>query len=325
MTGKVGKVLVTSPLREGLLERARREGFGHVEFVFADAHEQALMEIQDADVAWIGLWDAELLGAAKKLRWVHASTGGVSVIPEFVDTGIPFTSLKPIFDVAGAEAALAAMLMFARRLHYMRRMRSSERLDSHDHDLHPEELAGKTVGVVGMGYMGRALAVRASCLGLRVLATARRPQPAPPGVDRMLPKADLPELLRESDYVAVSVPSTPETTRMVGESFLKNMKETAYLIDLSGRTGIFDWEPLVRAVEEGWIAGVCLQPSGHDAELGMPHLESPFWERDNVVVTPCRITSREMHERGLDLFFGNLRRLQDGEPLEGLVDKQAGY
>ena len=197
MNVAVRKVLVTSPLREGLLDRARREGLGHVEFVFADTLEKALAEIHDADVAWIGLWDADLLGAAKKLRWVHASTGGVSVFPEFVDAEIPFTCLKPIFGVAGAEGALAAMLMFSRRLHHVGRLRgTAERHASHDHLLHPEELAGKTLGIVGMGHMGSSLALRAGCLGLRVLATARKPRDAPPeGVHRMLPREEVTVLL----------------------------------------------------------------------------------------------------------------------------------
>ena len=328
LTGAVHKVLVTSALREGLVETARQEGLGHVEFVFADTDEQARAEVRDADVALVGPWNAEMLRAAGRLRWVHADHGGVTgdLFPEFVESPVHFTCLKPVFGAAGSEAALAAMLMFSRRLHHMgRRRRGLDWLESQDHVLGPEEIAGKTVGIVGLGHMGRALAVRAGCLGLRVLATARSPRAAPEGVDRMIVREQLPELLRESDYVVVSVPLTAETTGMVGEDFLGGMKRTAFLVDLSGRLAIFDWSALVAAVEEGRIAGVCLQPSGHDAGLGMPPPGSAFWDRENVVVTPCRVTSREMGQRSLDLFFGNLRRLQDGRPLEGLVDKRAGY
>lgn len=326
MSNTVRKVVATVPVSEDLAERAKREGFGGVEFVVAETHEQALAEVPDADVAYVGPWNAELLGAGKRLRWVHANSGGVKLFPEFVESPIPFTCLKPIFDIAGAEAALAAMLMFSRRMHYMARpQRGPGWLNSRDHILHPEELAGKTVGIVGMGHMGRALAVRAGHLGLRVVGTARRTGAAPEGVDRMLPREELPTLLRESDYVVVSVPLTAETTGMVDEAFLTAMKESAFLIDVSGRNAIYEWGALTSALEDGSIAGVCLQPSGHGPEQGMPPLDSPFWDRDNVVVTPCRITSREMQERSLDLFFENMRRLQAGRPLQGLVDKQAGY
>ena len=329
MTDAVNKVLVTSSLRglrEAILERAGQEGLGHVTFAFADTREHTLAEIRDADAALVGPWDAELLAAAKRLRWVHKDSGGVEVFPEFVDSPVQFTSLKPLFGIAGAQAALLGMLLFSRRAHHMGHRESGpERFDSHDHVHRPDEIFGKTVGILGMGYMGSALAERAKSLGLRVLATARRPREAPAGVDQMLAPQELPQMLEQSDYVVVSVPSTPETAGMVNDSFLTNMKQSAFLIDLSGRNAIYDWSALAAAIEQGAIAGVCLQPSGHDPELGMPTTDSAFWDRENVVVTPCRITSSEMSQRGLELVVENLGRLNDGRPLEGLVDKRAGY
>ena len=325
----VRKVLVTSvpPSRE-LLDRAGAEGFGDIEFVFADGLGETLEEIVDADAVLVGPWTAQLLGAAKKLRWVHADRGGVSaeLFPTFVQSPIPFTCLKPIFGIAGAEAALGAMLMFCRRLNYMVRLsQGPDRLEAQDNVLLPEELSGKTVGIVGLGHMGTALALRARSLGVRVVATARRIREAPEGVDRVFAAEELPELLGTSDFVVVSVPLTADTRNMVGESFLRGMKPTAFLIDLSGRPPIYNYGAVVRAIQEKWIAGVCLQPSGHHPDVGMPKADSPFWELDNVVVTPCRVTSWEIEEASMTLFFGNLRRLQAGQPLDGLVDKAAGY
>ena len=141
----------------------------------------------------------------------------------------------------------------------------------------------------------------------------------------MFAAEELQELLATSDFVVVSVPLTADTRNMVGESFLRGMKSTAFLIDLSGRPQIYDYGAVVRAIRGKWIAGVCLQPSGYHPEVGMPTPDSPFWELENVVVTPCRVASREMQEASLALFFANLRRLQAGQPLEGLVDKAAGY
>jgi len=329
MSDTVDKVLVTSSLsqrKKDLVTRARQEGLGHVVFVFPDSREQSLTEITDADVALVGPWDAELLAAAKHLRWVHKDTGGVELFPEFVDSPIQFTSIKPVFGTAGAETALLGILLFSRRAHHLAYIKPGpDRFESHDHVLKPDEISGKTVGIVGMGYMGEALAKRAKGLGLRVLATARRHHEAPPSVDLMLTLQDLPILLQQSDYVVVSVPSTPMTAGMVNENFLKYMKESAFLIDLSGRTAIYNWQDLVESIEKHSIAGVCLQPSGHDPQLGMPPVNSAFWDHENVVVTPCRVTSSEMGQQGMDLVIGNLLRLENGEVLLGLIDKQAGY
>ena len=326
---EIRKVLVTSRVgNKEITERAVSEGFGHVELVFAHNSDEALEQIVDADVVLVGPWDARMLRAAQRLRWVHADHGGVegNLFSEFVESRVLFSSLKPIFGIAGAETALGAMLMFSRRLNYiLKPPPGPDWMDSRDHVLLPQDLSGRTVGIVGMGHMGRALAQRASCLGLRVLAIARNDRPAPDGVDRMFARSRLDDLLGEADYVVVSVPNTEETRGTVGESFLRAMKETAFLIDLSGRPPIYDYAAIVRAIQERWIAGVCMQPSGYSPDQGMPPADSEFWRRDNVVVTPCRVTSVEMHELSLDLFFGNLRRLQAGERLEGLVDKRAGY
>ena len=115
------------------------------------------------------------------------------------------------------------------------------------------------------------------------------------------------------------------TEDMVNESFLKHMKESAFLIDLSGRTAIYNWQDLVESIEKHSIAGVCLQPSGHAPQLGMPPVYSGFWDHENVEVTPCRVTSSEMSQQEIDLVIGNLLRLENGDILLGLVDKQAGY
>lgn len=173
--------------------------------------------------------------------------------------------------------------------------------------------------------MGRALAPRLAALGTHVMGVTRRPQTSLEGVEELFTLDQLPELLSRSDFVVVAIPLTAETRGMINESVFEQMKETAFLIDLSGRPSLFDYPALVHAIEEKWIAGICTQPSGYQPGLGMPPVDSKFWQLDNVVVSPCRGTSQEEAETGLDLFFKNLRRFQAGQPLEGLVYKQAGY
>ena len=290
----------------------------------ADDRGDLLRHLAGADAAIVGPWDAGLLAAAPRLRWVQAASGGVEgyLFPEFVASPVPFTCLKPVFGTIAAEHALASMLIFARRYHHALARPLTPWDDAYGSGGDAVELAGKTAGIVGFGTMGRALAARARAFDMKVTAVARNPREAPPEVDLLVTPERLSEVLAASDYVVNCVPSTRETRNLVDAEFLAAMKPCAFLIDCSGRRGVFDFDALVRAVEEGWIAGVSLQPGAGE---GVPPAGSPFWKRDNVLVSPFRTTSHEGNERAVGLFFDNLERLEQGRPLLGLVDKQAGY
>ena len=112
---------------------------------------------------------------------------------------------------------------------------------------------------------------------------------------------------------------------MIDAAFLGEMQSSAYLIDCSGRSVLFDYPALVEAITGQSIAGASLQPGGASAELCCPPASDPFWERPNVIVTPCRGTSVQTNDKARNLIFDNFRRLDSGDPLLGLVDKVAGY
>jgi phosphoglycerate dehydrogenase-like enzyme len=325
----VRKIVVTwDAWRDRILSRADTEGYGDVSFFISGDREELKRELADADVVMAAAWDSELLTACRRLGWVHAVSGGIEsyLFPEFVERAVPFTCAKPTFGVPGAESALAAMLMVTRRNHVAGGQPGTEHwLQARDDDLSPENLTGKTLGILGMGRMGQALAPRAAALGMRVLSATRTPRAAADGVQRSYTVERMDEFLEPLDFLVVAVPSTPQTRGMIGESVFGAMKRTAWVVDISGRIPIFDYPALVRAIERGEIAGICTQPSGHDPDQGMPPEGSDFWRRDNVYVSPCRATSREQVAAGLDLFFDNLRAFEANEPLEGLVDKPAGY
>ena len=104
---------------------------------------------------------------------------------------------------------------------------------------------------------------------------------------------------------------------MIGETELRAMKKTAYLVDVSGRSVLYDLDALIRALREGWIAGASLQME--------PPPDSPLWDLDNLLISFHRATSQEQYDRFIELFCENLRRYRQGQPLLGLVDKVAGY
>ena len=327
MTERIKKVVVTwSGYRDRILERSKREGHEDLEFLIDDDKDEIVSGLPDADAAFIAAWDADMLNAARKLRWIHAIGGGVRqyLFSEMVESDIPFTCGKPAFAIPGAEFALGAMLMFSRRNHVTVGMpKLTQRSPSQEVVLGPVDLAGKTLGVLGMGGIGQALAPRAKAMGMRVLGTSRRSRQAPDGVDRMYRMDEAVNMVAEADFVAVVVPETPETEGIVSEGLLAGMKRGAVILDCSGRPSLYDYGSMDRALASGRLGGVCFQPAGESP--GMPPDDSDFWMRENVVVTTCRGTSTEQEESCVGLFFENLRRFESGRSLLGLVDKRAGY
>ena len=307
-------------------EQSRREGHEDLEFVISDDEDEIVSELADADVAFIGAWNADMLRAAGKLRWIHAVGGGVRqyLFPEMVKSDIPVTCGKPAFAIPGAEFALGAMLMFSRRNHVtVGTPKLTQRSPSQEVALRPVDLAGKTLGVLGMGGIGQALAPKAKAMGMRVLGTSRLPREAPDVVDRMYGMDEAVDMVTECDFVAVALPETAETVGIVSERLLAKIRRGAFILDCSGRTSHYDYGAVERALAAGRLGGVCFQPAGESP--GMPPDDSDFWKRQNVVVVTCRGTSLEQEDLCLGLFFDNLRRFESGRHLLGLVDKRAGY
>ena len=288
-----------------------------------DFLEEAFAE---AEVAFVGAFDAGLLRVARNLRWVHAGSGGVEgyMFPQMVESAITLTCSKPCFDSTGAEYALGMMLAFSRRLHVDLRHRPDREWEwsvpgtLRSRGQWPTELKGRTVGILGLGVMGSEIARVAKGFGMRVMAMARTRRTPPPTVDRLLGPAQMDELLAGSDFVVLSLPLTPETRGAIGERELGMMKDSACFIDVSGRPALYDLEAVRRALVGGSIAGAALQ-------LEVPAPDSALWEVENLLMSFHRVVTREEYQRCVELFCENLRRYCQGQPLLGLVDKSAGY
>jgi len=288
-----------------------------IEVFATEDRDEMLTHIVDAEVAFVGYFDAEMLAKANKLQWIHSDSAGVEgkLFPDFVESNIPLTCTKGCFDNPGAEHAMACILIFNYRMDLCVRQQSQRRYPEW---VLPTELRGKTIGIIGLGGIGRELARKARCLEMRVIGMTRQAYDLSDYVDELLLPDQLPQLLSESDFVVVCVPITPETEGLIGETELRQMKETAYLIDISGRDRLYDYQALVRALREDWIAG---------ADLQSPELapDSPLWDLDNLIISRFSANSVENHILCMDRFIENLRRYRQGEPLLGLVDKSAGY
>ena len=296
-------------------ERVRR--MAGIRLTMTEDRAETRRRLATARVLIARRMDAELLRDAPRLELIHACTGGVEdvLIPELVASPIPVACVKGIFDVTGAEHAMASMLAFTYRLPaYLRQQRERR------HEwVAPQELRGKTVGIAGLGGIGMELARLAACFGARVIGCSRS-EKASPHLAAWLAPDRLEELLADSDFVVVCLPRTPLTEGLFGARQFRAMKRSAYLIDVTGRSVIFDLDALVRALRLGWIAGADLQ-----IQHGPPLTDSPLWELDNLILSKYAANSVETQRRFTDHLVENLRRYRDGRPLLGLVDKAAGY
>lgn len=263
---------------------------------------------------------------APVLKWLQLTSAGVDRLldaPVF-RAGITVTTASGIHAVPISEYVLGAMIAFAKGFPKAFRAQA----EGVWRPYWPDELEGRTVGVIGMGAIGARVAHLAHHLGMRVLAIRRSTERRSPGkdagaphIDEFLPPRDLPNLLAESDYVVVAVPLTGESRGLIGEAELRMMKPSAVIINIA-RGAVIDEGALVRALKEGWIAGAALDVYQMEP---LPQ-DSALWGLENVILTPhiSGGTPRYM-ERAVDLFCENLRHYLAGEPLRNVVDPTRGY
>src|SRR5579871_1646126 len=212
-------------------------------------NSQATLEAapRDAEVIlhWAGPRDLlrSAFLASPNLRWVHSRSAGLDklLFPELVESKIPLTNGTGVFSQSLGEWALAMILYFAKDIRRLLRNQDLRRWEEFD----VEELPGRTVGIVAYGDIGRAVASRVHAMGMRVLASKRHPPASPdPFVDRFYRPAELHDMLRESDFVVVAAPLTPETRHMINDSAFAAMKPDAVFINI-GRGPVVDQAALI--------------------------------------------------------------------------------
>lgn len=296
--------------------------FPKVDFVEAHGAEAIKEAASDCEVIF-GHVSAETLEAAPRLRWVQVRSAGVNHLPlkEMAARGILLTNSSGAHGVPIAENFLALMLAFAIRLPALLEAQRARAWHKRDIPGEKFELEGQTLLVIGLGDLGATLARKAAGLGMRVLGVRNRPLPPPPGVDAVFPSERLHEALRQADHVALCLPLTEKTKGYIDEAELRAMKPTAYIYN-AGRGQSIAREPLLRALQEGWIAGAGLDVT--DPEPLPP--DDPLWSLPNVILTQHTSGHSPRNSRRVtDLFLENLRRFLQNEPLQNVVDYARGY
>ncbi len=286
------------------------------------AVEQAIVEAE-VILCWPGACRLLEQGwsLARSLRWVHCVYAGLDgfLFPALIESEVAVTNSRGVFSDALGEFVIAAVLFFAKDLRRMIRSQAAETWDPFD----VEEISGHTIGILGYGSIGRAVALRAKAMGMKVLALRRHPEAVPPGppVDEMYPPHRKLECLARCDYVVVTAPLTPETVGMVGADEFEAMKPGTVVINV-GRGPVIDEQSLIRALLEEKIRGAALDvfttepiPRGH-----------PFYRMENVLLSPhCADRTPGWLWSAMELFADNLERYRRGEPLLNVVGKRRGY
>lgn len=282
---------------------------------------------EGADARALACWGIEpgaagVIRRLPRLEWVHVLGAGVEGVltPEVVEGPVVVTNSRGANAPAVAEHALAMVLALARGLHHSLRAQFEGRW-ARDFR-RPFEVAGKTLGVLGYGHIGREVGTRAAALGMRVIAARRQPAPAPGGPGEA-GVAFLPvdEVLRQADFLVVALPLTPSTRGLLNGEAIARMKPGSFLVNVA-RGAIVDEEALVRAIEAGHLAGAALDV--FETEPLPP--ESPLWRLPEVILTAHQAAaSPHTMGRAMALFAENLLRFARGEPLLNVVDKRLGY
>lgn len=180
----------------------------------------------------------------------------------------------------------------------------------------PLEAFGKTLGVVGAGSIGREVAKQAKAFDMKTIGLRRNPQPMP-FFDEVLPRTQLDDLLSRSDYVVLATPLTPETRHMIGEAQFAKMKPSALFINVA-RGGVVDQEALIRALQNGVIAGAALDVTDPEP---LP-ADNPLWDMENVIITPHMSADAPiLVQIAVDFFCENIKRYRAGERLINQMDR----
>jgi phosphoglycerate dehydrogenase-like enzyme len=262
----------------------------------------------------------EIFLACPRVRWVHSRSAGLDRIlfPELVQSPVPLTNGTGVFSQSLGEFALAAMLYFAKD--FRRMLRNQEAGQWEEFDV--EEIAGQTLGIVGYGDIGRAVASRARAMGMRVLALKRHAPSAPdPLIARFYGLDELNLMLAESDFVVVSTPLTPETHHMIGDAAFAAMKPNAVIINI-GRGPVIDQEAMVRALSQGKIKGAGLDV--FEQEPIPPG--DPIYKLPNVLISPhCADQTKDWLNQAMQFFLKQYDRFSNNQLLENIVEKHLGY
>jgi phosphoglycerate dehydrogenase-like enzyme len=259
---------------------------------------------------------------SSRLRWIHSRSAGLeqTLFPELAESEVILTNGSGVFSPSLGEFVLGAILYFAKDFRRMIRNQMAGVWEQFDIAM----ISGQTLGIIGYGSIGRAIAARARALEMKVLGLRRRALYPPQEslvIDRIYGPEERLEMLSQCDYVVVTAPLTEQTRGLIGDAEFAVMKKGVVVINV-GRGPTIDEQAMIKALSENRIRGAALDvfdqeplPQGH-----------PFYSLENVLLSPhCADHTSDWLDNAMEFFLAQLERFRRGETLLNIVDKRLGY
>ena len=300
-----------------------RDSFPEIEFIVAYDPAEHSAAIRDAD-AFFGWPNDEAFAAAKKLKWIACPGMGIDKIVAYqniVDSDVPITNAPGTHVTSMGDHVIGAMVGLTHRFQEAFVDRQNKTWDTQKYASRITELTGATVGIFGLGAIGRAVAERVAAFGTTTFAIDPGPSDVPASVRECWDLDRLDDLCRLSNFLVIAAPVLDTTRNSIDARRIALMPEGSYVIVIS-RGEIVDEDALCDALESGHLAGAAL-----DATAEEPLAEdSRLWTLPNVILPPhSSALTPELYEMRRDAFRANLRRFETGEPLENICNKTAGF
>lgn len=306
-------------------ERLRTK-FPSLDIVHLPDYKRVDAEIVDAEIAVTWSVRPEQIKSAKKLRWIHSPAAAVHqlIFPELVESSIVLTNAREVHGPVVAEHVIAQVFALAKKIPDAVRLQEKHEWGQQrmwDALPHVREVAGATIGLVGLGSIGRAVAKSAKALGMRVLAVREHPEKGSDGADAVFGPEQIDDVFRQADYIVLATPVTGNTKAIANAERLALMNPGACLINV-GRGPLVDESALAAALCEKKIGGAALDVFPKEPLAA----DSPLWDLPNLLITPhTAALTDKLWERHYALFAENLRRYLNHQPLLAVVDKRKGY
>jgi phosphoglycerate dehydrogenase-like enzyme len=299
------------------------DSFPEIDFVVAFDDADHVEAIRDAD-AFFGWPSGDAFAAAKQLKWIACPGMGIDKIVAYqniVDSDVPITNAPGTHVTSMGDHVVGAMVGLTHRFQEAFEDRQKKIWSTEKYASRITEITGTTVGIFGLGAIGRAVADRVSAFGTKIYAIDPAPANVPPSIKECWDLDRLDDLAKVSDFLVVAAPVLDSTRNSIDARRIAMMPEGSYIIVIS-RGEIVDEDAMCDALESGHLAGAAL-----DATAVEPLADdSRLWKLPNVILTPhSSALTPELYEMRRQAFTANLKRFSAGEPLENICDKTAGF
>ncbi len=303
-----------------------QQAFPQVKVVNLPDYKHVDEEIIDSDIAIAWSIRPEQIKSAKQLRWIHSPAAAVHqlMFPELINSNIILTNAREVHGPVVAEHVIALIFALAKKIPGSVILQQKHIWGQQilwDEVPRVREVANATVGLIGLGSIGRAVAKNAKALGMHVIAVREHPEKGAEGADEILGPAKIDYVFQQADYILLAAPVTENTKAIANAERLAMMKRDACLINV-GRGPLVDEPALADALRASKIGGAALDVFPKEPLAA----DSPLWDLPNLLITPhTAALTDKLWERHYALFSENLRRYLHGETLLAVVDKRKGY